>query len=116
MGGILLQQSPLSPELLTGIIVSTSSAFIAYYAKKTYDEWSGRAEKVDELYHAFFGMENVSTMEGAIEILEGHEDDIKRHDEELDEIRSEVEKNKEKRKELDSRLDSLKESMESRSR
>ncbi len=114
MGGLLLQDLSLSPELVTGVVVSSSSAVIAYYSKKVYEDWTDRAEKVDELYKAFFGMENVSTMEGAIEILEGHEDDIERHEEELDEIRDEVERNKRKREELDSRIDKIKSKMEER--
>lgn len=104
----------LMVKYVAGISISVSSVVIAWYARKIHQDWEDRAEKVDELYQAFFGMENVSTMEGVVEVVETHEDDIQRHSERIDRLREEMQDVKDKKVQLAEKVDKLKERVHER--
>lgn len=120
MDGVLLQGTSLGNEILvksvTGAVVSVSSVLIAWYARKIHQDWSNRAEKVDELYQAFFGMEDVSTMEGVVEVVETHENDIQRQGQRIDEIQEEIQQIKDKKEQINDKVKRLKKRVEERDR
>lgn len=99
---------------LVGGIVALAASLITWYVRKMYKDWSDRGDKLDELYRAIFGMEEVSTMEGVVEIVDTHDNEIVENKEMIKELEDKFEDGKEKRKELEQRVEGIKQRIEER--
>ena len=114
---VLLQSSVselLSIELVAGFTVALSSMLVAYYARQLHKDWSGRADKLDELYKAFFGIDDVATMEGVVDIVESHDKELETHHQRMEKIEKKIEEGKKRRERLDERIIKLKERVQDR--
>lgn len=104
----------VTAEIVAGTAVTFTSGLVAYYARKIHQDWEGRGERVDELYSAMFGMDNVSTIEGVIEIVESHDTELEGHDNRLENLEDRMEEGEKKRKEIRSRIERLKQNCSER--
>jgi len=99
----------LIQEALNKGVTAIAAGGLAWYARKRYYEKVERGNKLDKTYQALFGVDDVDTMEGVVEIIEAHDDDI-------GEIFDQLAKGKKKRKEVERRVETIKERIETRKR
>jgi len=85
----------LGGGLLTGIVVYL------------YRKYNNQERLIRETHNAMFGVSGVSTLEGVIDMIESHEEDI-------EELSEKVEDNREKYEELNERIDELKQKIKER--
>ena len=102
----------VSIELVAGFMVTLSSGLVAYYARQLHKDWDKRADKVDKLYQAFFGMDDVSTMEGIVDVVESHNSELDKHDTRIEELEEKIQEGKRRREDLNRRVNKLKEKNE----
>lgn len=94
---------------IVGGIVAVCSAVITWYIRKMYNDWADRGQKLDELYQAIFGIDNIDTMEGVVEIVESHDTELSEHRDRMDSMDKAIQEGRRKRQEIRTRVDSLKE-------
>jgi len=105
--GIPIGGRGLWQEALNKGITAFVAAGLAWWLRKKYVERSERGNKLDKTYKALFGVDDVDTMEGVVEIIEAHDDDIQ-------EIYDKLENGKKKRKEMERRVENIKKKIETR--
>lgn len=94
-------------EATNKAVVALVAGLSTWFVRKWYYERQTRQDKLEKTHEALFGVEDVDTMKGVVEIIETHEDDI-------DRLYQKVEKGKEKRKEIEKKVENLKERVNSR--
>lgn len=94
-------------EAVNKLIAGLGGGIIAWYIRKKYYERQERGDKLEKTYKALFGVDDVDTMEGVVEIIEAHEEDI-------EELYDQVEKGREKRKEIEKKVKKIKGKIEDR--
>lgn len=94
-------------EAVNKLVAGLFGGLIAWYVRKKYYERSDRYEKLEKTYQAMFGVDDVDTMEGVIEVMEAHEEDI-------EEIFSRLEEGRQKRQEIEQKLTNLKDRISDR--
>lgn len=94
-------------EALNKLVAGIGGGLIAWYGRKLYYERKSRTNKLEKTYKALFGVDDVDTMEGVVEIIEAHEEDI-------EELYSQVERGKEKRQEIEDKVNSIKQRIKDR--
>lgn len=92
----------LLQEALNKLVAGIGGGLVAWYGRKIYYERQSRNNKLEKTYRALFGVDDVDTIEGVVEIIEAHEEDI-------EELYNQVEKGKEKREEIERRVENIKE-------
>jgi hypothetical protein len=97
----------LLQESLNKLIAGLIGAAIAWYFKEWYQNRKGRTNRLDKTYNALFGVDDVDTMEGIVQIIDAHEDDI-------EELYDRVEKGQERREELAEKLERIKQKISDR--
>lgn len=97
----------MKQEALNKAVVALVGGLGAWYIRKKYYERKNRGKKLEKTYKALFGVDDVDTMEGVVEIIEAHEEDI-------DELFSQVEKGREKREEIEEKVQNLREKIKDR--
>ncbi len=96
-------------EALFGGVAALIVAGVTWYASKRYYDRDKRLEKLEKTHQAVFGMDDVDTMEGIVEVIEEHDKDI-------EELHERVEEGKRKRKEIKKKLDRIMTRIDSRRR
>jgi len=102
-----LANEGLLQESLNKLIAGLGGAAIAWYIRKKHYERQSRSNKLEKTYKALFGVDDVDTMEGVVDIIEAHEDDI-------EELYGQVEKGRQKRQEIDQKVESIKRKIRNR--
>lgn len=97
----------LMQEAVNKLVAGLAGGLIAWYIRKKYYERTNRFDKLEKTYQAVFGVEDVDTMEGVVEVMEAHEEDI-------DELYQKVEKGREKRRQIENKVENLKRRVEDR--
>jgi len=105
--GIPIGGEGLVQEALNKGMTAFVAAGLAWYLRKKYYERTERGNKLDKTYRALFGVDDVDTMEGVVEIIEAHDDDIQ-------EIYDQLEKGKNKRQDIERRVEDVKRRIDSR--
>jgi len=94
-------------EALNKGVTAIVAGGLAWYIRKKYAERQERGNKLEKSYKALFGVDDVGTMEGVVEIIEAHDDDI-------GEIFKKLQAGKEKRKEIENRVETIKSNIDRR--
>lgn len=94
-------------EALNKGTVALLGGGVAWLIRKEYYERKSRGNKIDKTYKTLFGVDEVDTMEGVVEIIEAHEDDI-------DKLFKQVQKGKDKRKEIERSVETLRSKVKDR--
>lgn len=94
-------------EALNKAVVALIAGLGAWYIRKKYYERQSRGNKLEKTYKALFGVDDVDTMEGVVDIIEAHEDDI-------EELYGQVEQGRQKRQEIDQKVESIKRKIQNR--
>jgi len=105
--GLPIGGKGLLQDALNKGVTAFLAAGLAWYIRKKYYEREKRGSKLDKTYKALFGVDDVDTMEGVVEIIEAHDDDIQ-------EIYDQLEKGKNKRQEIERRVENVKQRINSR--
>lgn len=94
-------------EALNKAVVGLVAGLLAWYLRKLYFEKQNRKGKLQKAYNTLFGVEDVDTMEGVVEIIEAHEEDI-------EELSEQVQKGRQRRQEIERKVESIREKVDTR--
>lgn len=94
-------------EALNKLIAGLIGGAIAWGLRKWYYERKAKESKLNRVHRALFGVDDVDTIEGVVEIIEAHEEDI-------DELYTKVEEGKKKRKEIERKIERIKQQIRER--
>lgn len=104
---LMLVSDGLLQEAFNKLIAGLGGAAVAWYVGRKYNQRKDRNERLDKAYDTLFGMDDVHTMEGVVEVLETHEEDI-------EELERKVEEYRDKQKEIEQRVENLTEKIRGR--